>query len=456
MKKAGIGSNVDLLHGNIMKSLLTFAIPILISNLFQNLYNTVDTILVGNILGETSLAAIGAGSPINELIIGFALGIGTGLSIVTARSYGVGDEELMKKSVVNVMVIGLLVSVVVTVITLVSVHPLLLVLQTPAETLEEAERYISTIAAFLCVTMLYNLCSGILRAIGNSLMPLVFLIISSVINVFLDYYFITQTGMGIQGAAVATVISQAISSVCCIIYLIKKCPILIPGKEHFRWDKELFQEMFTQGMACGLMNSIVSAGSVILQYGINGLGYLTVAAHTTARKIYMFCNLPFTSMAASISTFVSQNRGANQPDRVRKAIKYAMRYNICGAIVMVIFLNFMAPTLMRLISGSSEPILLENGTMYLRVVAPFYAVLGTLFDLRHALQGIGRKALPLISSAIEFVGKIIFVVALIPVFAYKAVVFCEPVIWCVMVVQLAFTFYHDPFICGNKGKNAQK
>lgn len=226
-------SNVDLLHGNIMKSLMIFAIPMLISSIFQQMYNTVDTILVGNILGETSLAAIGAGSPINELILGFALGIGSGLSIVTARSYGSGDVELMKKSVANVILIGTGVSVIVTVIALLGVHPLLVLLRTPEAILDEAKAYISLIAAFLWVSMLYNLCSGLLRAVGNSLMPLIFLIISSIINIFLDYYFITETGLGIRGAAVATVISQFISSICSIIYLVKKCPMLVPKRNIF-------------------------------------------------------------------------------------------------------------------------------------------------------------------------------------------------------------------------------
>lgn len=444
-------SNVDLLHGNIMKSLLIFAIPMLISSIFQQMYNTVDTILVGHILGETSLAAIGASSPINELIIGFALGIGNGLSIVTAKSYGSGNLELMKKTVANVIYIGIGVAVIVTLVAFLGIHSLLVLLRTPAEIFQEAEAYISLIAAFLWVAMLYNLCSGLLLAIGNSLMPLLFLIASSIINIFLDYYFITQTGLGIRGAAVATVISQFISSICCIIYLIKKCPILIPRKEHFRFDKSLFQEMMGQGITMGLMRSIVSGGSVILQYGINGLGYLTIAAHTTARKIYMFGNMPFVSMGSAISTFVSQNKGANQPLRIRKAIKCAMCYSVVVDLVIVVILGVFAPKLVAVISGSSEEILLHNASVYLWVVAPFYMVLGILNSLRHALQAIGMKKLPLLSSVIEFFGKIIFVVALIPVFEYKAVIFCEPVIWCVMVIQLAMAFYRNPYI-----KNAKK
>lgn len=439
-------SNVDLLHGNIMKSLMIFAIPMLISSIFQQMYNTVDTILVGNILGETSLAAIGAGSPINELILGFALGIGSGLSIVTARSYGSGDVELMKKSVANVIVIGTGVSVIVTIIALLGVHPLLVLLRTPEAILDEAKAYISLIAAFLWVSMLYNLCSGLLRAVGNSLMPLIFLIISSVVNIFLDYYFITETGLGIRGAAVATVISQFISSVCCIIYLVKKCPMLIPKKEHFCFDKALFEEMIGQGISMGLMRSIVSSGSVVLQYGINGLGYLTIAAHTTARKIYMFGNMPFISMGSAISTFVSQNKGADQPQRIRKAMKCAVWYSVVVDLVIVVCFGLFAQKLVAVVSGSSEPVLLDNATMYLWVVAPFFAVLGCLNCLRHALSGLGMKKLPLVSSVIEFVGKIIFVAVLIPMFEYKAVVFCEPVIWCVMVVQLAVSFYGNPYI----------
>ena len=200
-------------------------------------------------------------------------------------------------------------------------RPLLQLLDTPAEILEDAYRYISVIDLGVLVMFLYNLCAGLLRAIGNSVMPLVFLLISSGLNVVLDLWFIAGLGMGVQGAAVATVIAQGISVVLCILYVMRRVPMLLPARKHWAVGQHLYWELFSQSISMGLMSSIVSAGSVVLQYGINGLGTLTIAGHTAARKLFSFTSMPLISMANAGSTFVSQNRGAAQPERVRKGMR---------------------------------------------------------------------------------------------------------------------------------------
>lgn len=446
IKRKSLNSNVDLINGPIFKSLIIFALPLFISNIFQQLYNTVDTMIVGNFLGDASLAAIGSCTSIYDLLVGFALGIGNGLAIVTARSYGSKDENLLKKSVASSLVIGIVVSISLTIIGLIFLNPLLHLLNTPTKIINEAYSYIFFIVLFIIVMFAYNLCAGLMRAIGNSVMPLVFLIVSSVLNIVLDLLFITQLHMGIQGAAVATVISQGVSVILCIIYMFKKTPLLLPKKEHFKYDQELYKELLGQGFSMGFMSCIVSAGSVILQYGINNLGYLIIAGHTAARKLYMFFNMPFTAMALAISTFVSQNKGANQKDRIKKALRYAYIYDIVGAAIVTVLILLFGSSLVKMISGSSQEVVLHNGTLYLTIVAPFYAILGILMQTRYALQGIGQKLLPLVSSIIEFVGKIIFVFIFIPRFQYMAVIFCEPVIWCVMTIQLVYSFYHNAYI----------
>ncbi len=427
-KKHFFQSDVDLIHGPIFQSLMIFALPLLVSNIFQQLYNTVDTMVVGNYLGDVSLAAIGACTSIYDLLVGFALGIGNGLAIVTARSFGSQDKELLKKSVASSLVIGVMVSLALTIIGMTFLYPLLEILNTPLDIIQEAYSYISVIVLFIFVMFAYNLCAGLMRAIGNSVMPLVFLIVSSLLNVVLDILFITQFHMGIQGAAVATVVSQGVSVVLCIIYIFKKTQILLPSKKHFQIDEELYKELLGQGFSMGFMSSIVSAGSVILQYGINNLGYLIIAGHTAARKLYMFFNMPFTAMALGISTFVSQNRGANQRERIQRAMKYAYIYDVIMATIVTIIILIFGSSLVKLISGSSESIVLDNGTLYLMIVGPFYAILGILMQTRYALQGLGQKLLPLVSSVIEFIGKIIFVFVFIPQFEYMAVIFCEPVL----------------------------
>lgn len=451
-KKSLFHTNVDLLNGPIFKALVIFAVPLFISNVFQQLYNTVDTMIVGNYLGDSSLAAIGACTAIYDLLVGFALGIGNGLSIVTARSYGSGNHELLKKSVASSIVIGIVSSLIITIIGTLCLYPLLQVLNTPIQIIKEAYSYISIITLFIIVMFAYNLCAGLMRAIGNSFMPLIFLVVSSCCNIVLDIFFITQLNMGVKGAAIATVISQGVSVILCIIYMLKKTKLLIPEKKHFVYDKELYKEMLGQGLSMGFMSSIVSCGSVILQYGINSLDTLIIAGHTVARKIYMFFNMPFTSMGMAISTYVSQNKGANKSKRIRDGMKIAYIYDVIMAAIITIILIFGARPLVQFISGSKETVILDNATTYLLVVGPFYAVLGILMQTRNALQGLGQKMLPLVSSIIELIGKIVFVVIFIPHFQYMAVIFCEPVIWVVMTIYLVICLYINPVMKETKNQ----
>ena len=449
-KKSPFSMNVDLMHGPIFKNLLLFMLPIFISSLFQQLYNTVDTMIVGNVLGDTALAAIGSCGSIYELLVGFGLGIGNGLAIVAARSYGAQDHDLLKKTVAGSLVIGLAASLCITLAGVLGLHPLLLMLDTPAEILDDAYRYILTIDLGVLVMFAYNLCAGLLRAIGNSVMPLVFLLISSGLNVVLDLLFIARMGMGVQGAAVATVISQGVSVVLCILYIFFRVKILLPEKQHFRVGSHLYWELFSQSISMGLMSSIVSAGSVVLQYGINGLGTLVIAGHTAARKLLSFTTMPVMAMASACSTFVSQNCGANQPERVRKGMKEIALYSVAVAVLAILLMQLGAEWMVRLISGSSESVVLENGARYLLWNAPFYSVLGVLLATRYALQSLGQKVLPLFSSVIELVGKVVFVLFFIPKFAYNAVILCEPIIWCFMAAYLVLVYLHDPFVFPKK------
>ncbi len=439
-------TQVDLLHGPIMKSLIIFMIPILISNIFQQLYNAVDTAIVGNFLGENSLAAIGSCAAVFEMMVSFCNSLGSGFSIVCGRSFGSGDPDKMKQSVASSLVIGLLTTALLTFLGVVGLRPLLQLIHTPAEVIEEAHTYIHIIALGLIVMFLYNLASSMLRAIGNSVMPLIFLIISSLLNIFLDVLFITTFKMGVAGAAIATVVSQGVSVILCIIYILKYTKILVPEARHFRFDTELYKDVGGQGYAMALMGSIVSVGSIILQSGINSLGTEIIAGHVAARKIYMICNLPFISMSVAISAFISQNKGANQGERILRAMRDAYIYDFVMAAVVSAILFMTAPKLVQMISGSTNPVIIGNGSKMLYIVGPFYAVLGVLIQTRFALQGIGSKLIPMISSVIELVGKILFVYIFIPLFQYDAVVWCEPLIWVAMTAQLLYAFNTNPYV----------
>ena len=378
---------VDLLRGPILKAMLVFAVPLFFSGVFQQLYNTMDTVIIGHTLG-------------GALIL----------------------------------------------------RPFLELLHTPVQIMEQAYAYISTITVFIGVMFAYNLCAGLLRAIGNSVMPLVFLILSSLLNIVLDFFFITKLSMGVQGAAVATVIAQGVSVLACLVYIGKKADILIPKRTHFIWDRELYQEMLAQGFSMAVMSSIVHAGSAVLQSGINSLGYLVIAGHVAARKLFMFLMMPYMAVSQTVSTFVAQNYGAGQMGRIRRAVRYSY---LCGAVLTALISLVtipLAPVMVRLLSGSSEAVVIENGALYLQVVAPCLMILALLNPTRFALQSIGNKILPVISSVIELIGKYLFVAFLIPNFQYMAVIFCEPVIWAFMDLELLWAFWANPKVCAGKSE----
>ena len=443
-------TTVDLLHGPILRSMLIFTLPILFSGIFQQLYNTVDTVIIGYTLGDEALAAMGAATAIYDLVIGFALGIGNGLAIVTARSFGSGDGEQLKRSVAASVVIGICITAVMTVVARFILYPFLEILNTPVEIIDQAYAYISTIILFIGVMFAYNLCAGLLNAIGNSVMPLVFLVFSSLLNIVLDLFFIVQLHMGVRGAALATVIAQAVSVFACLIYIGKRAKILVPQRKHFVWDKALYQEMLAQGFSMAFMSAIVHAGSAILQSGINSLGYLVIAGHVAARKIFMFLMMPYMAISQTVSTFVAQNYGAGQMGRIRRAVKQAY---LCGAVLtagITLITIPLASLMVRLLSGSTEQVVIENGALYLQVVAPCLMILTFLNPSRFGLQSIGNKILPVVSSVIELIGKYLFVLLLIPRFQYMAVIFCEPVIWFCMDVELLIAFWRNPQVVAGK------
>ena len=306
---------------------------------------------------------------------------------------------------------------------------------------------------YLCGTVFVMLGLGMnnfINAQGFGSMGMITVLLGAVVNIILDPVFIFALGMGVQGAAVATVIAQGISVVLCILYVMRRVPLLLPARKHWAVGQHLYWELFSQSISMGLMSSIVSAGSVVLQYGINGLGTLTIAGHTAARKLFSFTSMPLISMANAGSTFVSQNRGANQPERVRKGMRTMY---LCSVVIMaaeVVLMQLFARQLVQLISGSTAPLVLENGARYLMWNAPFYAVLGVLLCTRYALQSLGQKVLPLFSSVIELVGKVVFVLVFIPRYAYNAVILCEPIIWCFMAAYLVAVYRRDAFVYPRK------
>ena len=446
-------TSVNLLEGPILRAMIAFAIPIMIANIFQQLYNTVDIMIVGRFLGEESLAAVGATAAIFELVVGFALGIGNGMGIVIARHYGAGNYEKLKSAVAATFVIGGVLSIVIAVLGNFTLYPLLKLLGTPSNIIDQSYEYSYLIIVFVGVTLAYNLCAGLLRAVGDSKAALYFLIFSAIINTVLDIYFIAYLHMGVRSAGVATIISQGISAVLCFNYIRRKTPFLIPTKKHFTWNKKLYSDLFSQGLAMGLMFSVVSIGTVILQTSINALGPVIISAQTIARRIMMFSLLPVGSMSATITTFTSQNFGARQYSRIVEGLRKGALVTIIWSVFICIMLFFASPYLNELITGSNDEELIYQASLYLKISSVFYPFLAILLVLRNALQGLGQKMMPLVSSIIEMLGKILFVIFIIPSAGYLGVIFVEPILWVVMAAQLYYAFRKEPVIRSLKKKS---
>ncbi len=439
-------STVDLIHGPILPSLLSFAFPILLSNIFQQLYNTADILIVGRFLGPSSLAAVGATTAIFDLIIGFALGVGNGMGVVIARYYGARNFSKIKEAVAATWILGALLSMIVMAIGFVGLYPLLQYLETPAEILPQSYDYISMIVTCVGVSFAYNLFAGLLRSVGDSLAALGFLIFSALVNVALDLYFITQLQLGVQSAGLATIISQGLSALLCFFYIRRSVPELLPSLKHFKWDKALYVDLLEQGLAMGMMGSIVSIGSVILQSSVNSFGAVIISAQTAARRIMAFALLPMTAISASMTTFISQNFGAKHPERIVHGLRLGSYISMAWASFTCIFLFFASPTLVSFLASSTDGYLIENGTLYLRISSVFYPFLSLLLIYRNSLQGLGQKFLPLVSSFIELFGKIVFVAWIIPWTGYTGVILCEPLLWLVMTAQLYFSLSKHPWI----------
>ncbi|MTV73226.1 MATE family efflux transporter, partial [Streptococcus pneumoniae] len=322
--------------------------------------------------------------------------------------------------------------------------------------LPQSYQYISMIVTCVGVSFAYNLFAGLLRSIGDSLAALGFLIFSALVNVVLDLYFITQLHLGVQSAGLATIISQGLSAVLCFYYIRKSVPELLPRFKHFKWNKSLYVDLLEQGLAMGLMSSIVSIGSVILQFSVNTFGAVIISAQTAARRIMTFALLPMTAISASMTTFASQNLGAKRPDRIVQGLRIGSRLSISWAVFVCIFLFFASPALVSFLASSTDGYLIENGSLYLQISSAFYPILSLLLIYRNCLQGLGQKILPLVSSFIELIGKIVFVVLIIPWAGYKGVILCEPLIWVAMTVQLYFSLFRHPLIKEGKAILATK
>ncbi len=429
----------DLTKGNPLRVIIRFAIPVMIGNLFNLLYNLADIRIIGTFLGTEALAAIGSVSTLNDLLVLFLIGLANGFAVKSALFYGMGRQDRVKKTFVHSLMYGLLITLAVVAFCVLALQPILSILNVMGEYRTAAAEYITVILYGLFFTTAYNTMAAVLRSIGDAVTPLLFLIFSTILNVVLDLVCVGGLKLGIRGAAWATVTAQLISAVLCFIYIRVRYPFLHFSVKEMKPELKFDRTLLAAGFSMGLMNSLVQFGTLTLQGAINTLGTNVIVAHAATRKLTSFFMLPFSTLAATMSTYVSQNYGAGKKDRIISGLKTTllMSYIWCGVVLLITYT--VCPKLIQLITDTDIQEVMETGALYQRVDTIFYALVPTISIFRNSLQSLGEHILPVVSSALELTGKMLIAVFLTPVFGYWAIIWSEPVVWIIMLIPLVIS-----------------
>lgn len=427
-------------EGNPLGLILGFSIPMLAGLLFQQMYNLVDTIIVGQTLGDSALAAVGSTGSINFLINGFCMGICSGFAIPVAQRFGAESYNSMRKFVGNSIIMSGIFAVVITTLVSIFCYQILVIMQTPDDIIDLAYSYISIIFFGIPVTFLYNLTAGIMRSLGDSKTPTYFLIMAAGINVVLDIVFIIVLGMSVDGPALATVMSQFIAGISCLIYMKKKFPILKLSKGDLKLGKHHSQVLISMGIPFGLQYSITAIGSVILQTAVNGLGTIAVASMTAGSKVSMFVVCPFDALGGTMATYAGQNVGAKNIPRVKKGVWTAQLIGTIYAVFIFIVLIFAGRYILRLFT--STDIVIEQAMMFLLANGVTYTLLAAVNIFRFAIQGMGFSTFAIYSGVMEMIARILVAFTFVPMIGFSGAIWASPVAWLFAVIFLVPGLYY--------------
>jgi putative MATE family efflux protein len=432
----------EMTDGSPMKLILGFSVPLLFGFLFQQFYNLVDTVIVGRFLGVDSLAAVGATGSINFLVIGFCMGVCNGFSIPVSHKFGAGDYAGVRRYVANCVWLGIAFSVVMTVITTILCRQILVLMRTPSNIIDGAYSYIWIIFLGIPTVYLYNTVSGVIRALGDSKTPVMFLIMSSFINIALDLFFILKMNMGVAGAAWATVIAQGVSGAGCLIYMIKKFEMLHIKKGEWAADPHMMAVLCSMGVPMGLQYSITAIGAVILQSATNTLGSDAVAAVTAASKVGNFLACPFDALGSTMATYGGQNVGAGKLDRLGKGLKSCVLLGACYSVIAFIVAVVFGKYLAILFVDSSETAIIANVRLYLMINTAFYFPLALVNIVRFLIQGMGFPTFAILAGVLEMAARVIAALVLVPLLGFLGVCFGSPIAWVFADAFLIPAFYH--------------
>lgn len=421
----------NMTQGNPLSIILTFTVPLFIGNLFQQIYNTVDTMVVGQYLGENALAAVGSTGTIMFMIIGLTNGLCTGFTVLVSQKFGEGSKDETKRSVANGTLLSAIIVVFMTIASLILLPMILKWMHTPDEIYEDAYTYIRVICIGIVTNVAYNYLAACLRAIGNSKVPLCMLIFSSILNIILDFTFIGGLGSGVAGAAWATVISQGVSAILCLVYILKKEALLRPSPVMFRLNASITKSQLSVGIPMALQFGITGSGTVIMQSAINLFGATAVAAYSAAGKITSLSMQGAISLGQTMATYAGQNFGAQKISRIRHGVRCALLINIVYSIAAGLLVYAGLPLFMKLFFNKQTDMaeIMTYARQYIAVCVSFYIPLSVIFTFRNTMQGCGYGFLPMMGGVVELFARLICAVLAMRTLNYLLACFCDPAAW---------------------------
>lgn len=426
----------ELTSGSPIKLITFFMLPIFLGNIFQQLYNLVDALIVGRIIGINALAAVGATSPIIFMIISFIFASTQGFTVITAQKFGAREYDLVKKSLAASIVLSAALTIIVTLISAPFSYQMLAFLRTPADIIHMADTYLFIMLVGIFATVFYNLSSNVIRALGDSKTPLYFLIFASILNVFLDIYFIVNLKMGIAGAGLATVLSQAISTILCLAFMFWKFPILRLKKDDWIVSKDFYMEHLRVGIPMGFQMSVLSIGIIALQFVLNGFGSVAVAAFTTAMRVDQLFTQVYLALGATMAVFAAQNFGAKKLSRIKEGAKASILIAFITSIFSILVLTFFSGDLVALFMSEVDPEVVRLAEIYLHILMIFFFFLGVLLIFRNILQGMGSVMAPLASGIAELIARTACAFIFGHYFGYVGICTATPAAWAAAALVL--------------------
>ena len=432
----------DMTVGNPTKIILNFTLPIFIGNVFQQFYNMADAVIVGKFVGTKTLAAVGSTGTIMFLIYGFVVGMTAGFTVLTAQKFGAGDLPAMRRTVAGASILSLIIGLILTAAFMLLMKPWLHLMNTPSDIYTDAYAYIMIISGGILAQMLYNLLASILRALGNSKVPLYFLIFSALLNIALDLFFIIVFHMGAAGAAIATIISQGVSGLLCLVYIIKKVPILHMTREDWHPEGALLKRQMQIGIPMALQYSITAIGTMMVQSSLNILGSTLVAAFTAASKIEQVVTQAYVALGTTIATYGAQNMGAGNIPRIRKGFRSSTIIGIVYSFAAAALVMTVGKYMSYLFVSEDVALIIDSVDIYLKCVGAFFIPLTIVNIYRNGIQGLGYGLLPMMAGVAELIGRGVVAIIAARQHSYLGVCLASPAAWVLAAALLLVMYFY--------------